>query len=415
MIERLPVQFNADHRKVALLYFKISSERITALVARIQQLDKKEVSNIMEETEYLYGLRHRNLREQMYRNAETAVASCKHDICIDGDHKVVLGAYLTKEYATQAAALFNPTIVPHPNQSGVATDALRFVICLRSTGEGHISSITFRQGLITSDSKIKMEDDHSWQSLGHVTRAQSSDEAYTVNFDPGIPLQERILFPVTPHEVMGMEDLRMVSIEDPAGNKYVGTFTAYDGKHIRSKLLMTTDFYSFDIAPLKGRSAVGKGIAIFPRKIKGKYVATGRQDGVNMTIMQSPDLTQWDSHTHLQSPSQPFELTQLGNCGSPIETDEGWLLLTHAVGPMRRYVLGATLLDLEEPHKIIGRLDNPLMQPTEFEREGYVPNVLYTCGWLRHGKSIYLPYAYSDQGCSFARIRIDDLLMALKK
>ena len=236
-----------------------------------------------------------------------------------------------------------------------------------------------------------------------------------MNFPSEIPVSERILFPQTASESMGMEDLRLVRFSNGGNHTYLGTFTAYDGKNIQSKLLKTDDFKDFEIHALRGSAIQGKGIAIFPRKINDLYVATGRQDGVNMSIMFSEDLLQWDHYEILQRPEAPHELVQLGNCGSPIETSKGWLLLTHAVGPMRRYVLGVSLLDLEHPEKLINKLTLPLMAPTDTEREGYVPNVLYTCGWLAHQQTIIIPYATSDAACSFAKISIQELLETLLK
>ncbi|HJW28531.1 MAG TPA: glycoside hydrolase family 130 protein, partial [Saprospiraceae bacterium] len=329
--------------------------------------------------------------------------------------KLVFGSYLSKEYSVEAAALFNPSIVPHPDQSGLSSAETRFVLTLRSVGEGHISSIGFMEGIIDGQQQIRFTEQGNWRTAGmKSTPPGGDDDHYDITFDSSIPLSERIIFPQAKSESMGMEDLRMVRFEDGGDASFLGTFTAYDGKHIQSKLLETKDFLHFRIRNFKGREVDNKGMAFFPRKIKGEYVVLSRQGGEALGIMRSKDYMTWNHKESLQMPFRDFELVQIGNCGSPIETPEGWLMITHHVGPVRRYTLGVTLLDLEEPHKVISMLKAPLMEPEDNEREGYVPNVLYTCGWMRHLNSIVVPYAMSDVACGFATIKINTLLDQLK-
>ena len=239
----------------------------------------------------------------------------------------------------------------------------------------------------------------------------AGSSSYKVRFTHGIPLAERTIFPYAADELNGMEDVRLVQIEDG----YLGTFTAYDGKRIQSKVFHTGDFEEFAIHNLSGNAVAGKGIAIFPRKVNGKYVALGRQDGYSLTVMYSDSWLEWNDAQPLFGPSYAWDATQIGNCGSPIETPDGWLVITHGVGPMRRYTLGIALLDLEDPGRVIRYLDQPIMEPNETEREGYVPNVLYTCGWMKHNDHILMPYAMSDSACGFALLEIQSLLDELKR
>lgn len=415
MIQRLPVHFTAMPSKVVLLYFDLAENRIKDLIQKISQLTDIECETLWLETKDLFEKRHRSFIEKLHQHVEMAGVKLGRPIDFLGNRKNLLGAFLSKEYSTQSAALLNPSIVLHPNQSDLKSGSFRFIMSLRATGEGHISSITFKEGVMDRYTTITLNPENDWQSTGQVNQdpALTDNESYRINFSSEIPISERILFPHTPNECAGMEDLRLVRFTDENTTQYLGTYTAYDGKHIRSKLLMTDHFHQFNIRALKGSAIQGKGIAIFPRKIKGQYVAIGRQDGVNMTLIQSPDLFTWNHSQLLQRPQAPFEYIQIGNCGSPIETAEGWLVLTHAVGPLRRYVLGVTLLDLDDPRKVIKTLRRPLMSPLETERDGYVPNVLYTCGWLLHHDHIMIPYAMSDAACSFAKIGIENLLETL--
>lgn len=417
-IQRLPVRFNADPHKVILLYLDpvAGSDRLARFADFTGKLSEAEAGKIHKETTSLFAHRHRRFHEILLENADRGMEEIGKSLPLSDIQKLVFGSFLTKEYSVEAAALFNPSIIPHPDQSGLEDDETRFVLTLRSVGEGHISSIGFMEGIIDGNHDIRFTQQGPWRTSGLKTIPErGDDDHYDIHFDEDIPLSERIIFPQARSEVMGMEDLRMVKFEDNGEVIYLGTYTAYNGREIQSKMLRTKDFRHFEIRNLKGSQVDNKGMAFFPRKIDGKCVILSRQGGESMGIMFSDDYMTWERKLSLQLPFRDFELVQNGNCGSPIETPEGWLMLTHHVGPMRRYTLGVTLLDLEHPEKVIAILDEPLMEPLETEREGYVPNVLYTCGWMRHGDHILIPYAMSDVACGFATLDINNIIARLIK
>jgi predicted GH43/DUF377 family glycosyl hydrolase len=344
------------------------------------------------------------------------LSSISSSLHLTEKQELVFGSFLTKEYSVESAALFNPSIVPHPDQTGLAIGETRFVLSLRSVGEGHISSVGFMEGIIDASQHIRFTTQGPWRTPGVKSiPPYGNDDLYDISFGDDIPLPERVIFPQAKSESMGIEDLRLVKFSDDGESNYLGTYTAYDGKTILSKMLETKDFQHFNIRKFKGSEVDNKGIAFFPRKINGRYMVLSRQGGESLCIMESDDYMTWNHKEPLQKPFRGFELVQIGNCGSPIETPEGWLMLTHHVGPMRRYTLGVTLLDLDQPHKIISILDQPLMEPLESEREGYVPNVLYTCGWMQHGENILIPYAMSDVACGFAILNTQEILVRLQQ
>jgi predicted GH43/DUF377 family glycosyl hydrolase len=420
LIQRLPQHFDADPKKVILLYLDPGeSDRLTRFAGFIEKLDHEQAQKLYDETASLFGARHRRYDELLLEHATRGKKAIYPSPSFSNLQELVFGSYLSKEYSVEAAALFNPSIVPHPDQSGLAAGETRFVLTMRSVGEGHISSIGFMEGVIDGQNKITFTPQGPWRTAGAKVEIEGGDDDhYDIVFDDSIPLSERVIFPQASSESMGMEDLRMVKYTDGGVTKYLGTYTAYNGRVIQSKMLETTDFRHFQIRNLKGSQVDNKGMAFFPRKVDGKYSMLSRQGGESCGIMRSDDYMTWDQKQSHQQPFRDFELVQIGNCGSPIETPEGWLMLTHHVGPMRRYTLGVSLLELEYPHKIISILDKPLMEPLESEREGYVPNVLYTCGWMQHGESILIPYAMSDVACGFAimntTMMVDELLK-LKK
>lgn len=416
-IQRLPIHFNADPGKVILLYLDPGegTGRLSRFAEFSSQLSDDEADRIHYHTKSLFEHRHRRFQQVLLANADRGLLYLEKKDFLSQKQKLVFGSYLTKEYSVEAAALFNPSIVPHPDQSGLQPGETRFVLTLRSVGEGHISSIGFMEGIIHSDDNISFTVQGRWRTAGTKSESAGGDDHYDIHFDDEIPLPERIIFPQAKSESMGMEDLRMVKFTDEGEHYYFGTYTAYDGVHIQSKFLQTRDFRDFEIRNLTGSQVDNKGMAFFPRKINGEYVMLSRQGGESLCIMYSDDPVNWNSREPLQQPSRAFELVQIGNCGSPIETPEGWLMITHHVGPLRRYTLGVTLLDLERPEKIIAVLDEPLLEPLEHEREGYVPNVLYTCGWMQHGESLLIPYAMSDVACGFATVKTKDLLARLQK
>jgi len=327
----------------------------------------------------------------------------------------LLGAYFLSEYSFEASALFNPSIVPHPDQAGAPPGGCRFVLSLRAVGEGHISSLTFRSGTIAADGGVTIDATARLASAPEITdrTSHAGGDAVEVVFEPETDLSERVIFPVTSAQSNGIEDARFVLFEDDGNRTYYATYTAYSGRAIRSELIETIDFRSFRMTPLSGTASHNKGMSLFPRKINGRFAMIGRQDNENLYLIHSDDLYTWNGGQPFLQPLFPWEFVQIGNCGSPIELDEGWLLLTHGVGPMRKYSIGAVLLDKHDVSKVIGRSREPLVRPDPTEREGYVPNVVYTCGALRQGTRIVLPYAVSDTFTNFATIDISALLRSL--
>jgi predicted GH43/DUF377 family glycosyl hydrolase len=393
--------------------------------------------------------------------------------------QLLIGALFSGEYALESAALFNPSMVPHPDQSGVPEGGLRFIMSLRATGEGHISSIEFRTGVIAADGAIGVEpvsrfvtvpvlvpnptyrkksfitklqemgfdDGHTSavmtpladiftlqeldESMRRVRRESKpvsrdlrralegfrwlADSNYEINFSSKLALSERIIFPVSPNESNGIEDARFVRFTDDDGSVlYCATYTAYNGRTILPQFIETQDFLHFRVLTLNGSAVQNKGMALFPRRIAGRYAMLSRQDDQNLFIMFSDSLHHWSNPQVILRPAEMWESVKIGNCGSPIETEAGWLVITHGVGPMRKYCIGAALLDLEDPTKVIGRLREPLLSPEGNEREGYVPNVVYSCGSLLHGRDLILPFAMSDKVTAIATVSLDDLLAALR-
>jgi predicted GH43/DUF377 family glycosyl hydrolase len=457
---------------ITLFLFLPGDERIRHVVQRVGDMKEYEVIENVKKLMKDFGNRHRNIREtfiQHFHRIENQCGLAFGDF--SEQKKLLLGAFFTKEYSIQSAALFNPSIVPHPNQQGLRPGELRFVMSLRATGEGHISSIVFQTGIIDEEDYITLD-----VPTGYYTRLQKNEDAlydkkfilaraaalsgfdlkildflpdsftalqvknifetilnkeqsvinsmaaieemldtnYELKDSSHIPFNEKVIFPNAGAESMGMEDVRFVKFEHEGASCYYGTYTAYNGKQIRTQLIETTDFNTFKIRTLYGSAIHDKGMALFPEKVNGKFVMISRQGGENISIMFTDDLYRWEKSDLLLEPRFSWELVQLGNCGSPIKTDKGWLLLTHGVGVMRTYVISAVLLDLQDPTHIIGRLDKPFIEADESEREGYVPNVVYTCGFLRHGNLLVIPYAVSDSATGFATIALNDLLNEFK-
>lgn len=411
--------------------------------------------------------RFKQVREYMLTDAEPTETQ-----------RLLIGAYFTMEYSLESAALFNPSMVWYPEHKIDAHGARRFIISLRATGEGHLSSITFRSGSIDDEFSIRMEPvsqyvaapelvhdfefetklfsrklhelgihndfidsvlsecgaEFTTSELEHVvedmlTRHYYDHGAidaplkairmliasnYSVQFDADEKLSERVLMPTSPSERNGIEDARFVEFTDQGESSYLATYSAYDGSIVLPQIIQTRDFRSFSVSTLNGAAVQNKGFALFPRLINGKYVMLGRQDGENIYVMFSDSLHFWHEKTRILQPTFPWEFVQLGNCGSPMETKEGWLVLSHGVGPMRRYSLGAFLLDLEDPTRVIGRTKEPIMCPDQNEREGYVPNVVYSCGGLIHNNRVVIPYAMSDYASSFATVDVDELIKSMR-
>ena len=395
-----------------------NNARVNNIVERVKAMDEDAVSislkNMMEE----FAHRHKNFEEMLMDNFHR-VEEVHGDLSnFSQKRKLLLGSFLTKEYSFQAAALFNPSIVPHPDQTGLTKGEQRFIMSLRATGEGHISSVIFKTGIVDEEGNISLDETSGiFCPLKKDTTAEEklSEGNYNLTSSPGIALSEKVIFPSEKFESMGMEDLRLVKFNDGSNSCYYGTYTAYDGKNIRSMLLETHDFNSFRIRSLYGNAINDKGMALFPEKVNGKFAICSRQGSEKLSIMFSDDLYTWESYQLLMEPKFEWEFVQIGNCGSPIKTEKGWLLLTHGVGAMRKYVISAILLDLNDPLKIIGKLDKPMIAADEEEeREGYVPNVVYTCGMLQHGKLVVIPYAVSDFATVFATVEIDEILNEMK-
>lgn len=328
--------------------------------------------------------------------------------------KLLIGSYFCHEYSYAAAALMNPSIVKHPDQSGIRRGQKRFIMSMRAVGEGHISSVAFREGIISKAKGFTLwpqqEVVMAMATDGHV---DGDAESVRVKRHDDSTLNNSVLFPVTEAQRNGIEDLRLVCFyDDDSGEEiYYGTYTAFSGREIRSELMITRDFRSFELRPIIGRAGRNKGMALFPRKCGGSYMMLGRQDGKNLYVMRSDDVTTWDDEgTMVLEPKYPWEFVQIGNCGSPILCDEGWLVLTHGVGPVRKYAIGAILLDRADPTKLLGRTEYPILTASEGDREGYVPNVVYTCGAMMQGRDLYIPFGISDSAIGFASVPISRLL-----
>ncbi len=333
---------------------------------------------------------------------------------LDEDHAVLVGAYFSHEYSYQAAAVMNPSVVIHPDQTGAADGAVNFILSTRTVGEGHISTVSFREGVFRPDGTVEIKPETDFAVAARPKANAPQDGPVTVYSHQACPVSETVIFPVTRQQINGLEDLRMVRFtEDDGSTVYLGTYTAYNGRETACELFETSDFRAFKLSPFRGAASQHKGLALFPRRINGRYAAIGRLDHESLYYMESDDRTVWNNGDRLMGPQEPWELVQMGNCGSPIELDEGWLVLTHGVGPVRRYSLGAALLDKDDPRKVLARSKDPLLSPSEDTREGYVPNVIYTCGALKVGDWIFLPYAVADSSIHFSSVKVKDLLQHL--
>lgn len=450
--------------------------RSSVILERVLGLTDSEVTEELEEVRDAFAHRHRNVEDTWARH----FALLEHRLTGAGrirlDRRRLIGAYFTKEFAIEAAALFNPSMVPHPDQGGLPDDSTRFLMTVRAVGEGHISSVEFRTGTIDAVGALAMDapadvavlptsvptrysratfrqqladlggartnsdfvldalpetftredlnlalDELRDQSLTRGAAVRTIDRfewiaacTYRVEFPKASALQERVLMPSSPSEYNGVEDVRLLRFaEDDGSIRYLGTYTAYDGRSIASQLMETADFRTFDMTQLNGPGSKNKGMALFPRRIGGRYMALSRADRESNGVTTSGDLRHWDQPVLVQTPDRPWEIVQLGNCGPPVETEAGWLVLTHGVGPMRQYGIGALLLDLDDPTVVLGRLAAPLLTPAAAERDGYVPNVVYSCGAMLHGRTLVLPYGCSDSFTRIALVDLDPLLDAL--
>ena len=457
----------------------VGDQRPLRIISRVLSLTEEEVSRVLAQVTAEFQPRHQKLLDFLLHRFDQIQHLVPTDQPLSRNRQLLIGSYFTHEYSLEAAALFNPSIIPDPDQTNLPAGVLRFILSLRATGEGHISSITFRTGTIDAEGAIHVDvptpfvslpdlvPDASYEKnlfsrklrelglidqvaetilknlgdnftieqltkeIGFLRRyaSHTTDEFdrtarrvlmlaqsnYQISYSPNQPISERVIFPNGPTELNGIEDARFVRFVDDDGSiTYLATYTAYDGRVTIPQLVETRDFLHFHISTLNGPEVQNKGMALFPRRINGLYATLSRQDAENLYIMYSDDLHFWYTKEPLLKPSHPWEFLQIGNCGSPIETDDGWLVITHGVGPMRKYSIGAILLDRDNPSRVIGRLRDPLLCPDETEREGYVPNVVYSCGSLIHNGLLILPYAMSDTASSFATVPLTELLALMK-
>ena len=456
--------------------------RASRIIARIMSLAEDRVGPLLEEVLAEFSHRHEQICKFFQERFEQVRHLLLTDEALSEQRQLLIGSYFVCEFSLESAALFNPSIVPHPDQSNLPPGALRFILSLRATGEGHISSLTFRTGILHDDHRIEVQppgrflaeprqipnpvyekalfagklvelgltdefarrvmnklgesfaleelraildaelrqsrlSNGMWQE--HQTTVEGiwmlAQSNYEVQFQPEQQLSERIIFPATPSQRNGIEDARFVCFQnDDGSHAYYATFTAFDGKVVLPELVETSDFLLFRFITLNGPAAQNKGMALFPRKINGFYAMLSRQDNENIYLMFSDNVHFWYERKVLLKPTFPWELLQIGNCGSPIETDAGWLVLSHGVGPLRKYCIGAFLLDRDNPAKVIGRLREPLLKPDLNERDGYVPNVVYTCGALIHNGELIIPYGLADHATSFATVPLDEVLAAMR-
>ncbi len=425
-LHRQALYLRPDPARVIVRPFKPATEprdlnptdkaRANHIVERVLALEPEVAASQLEDVLNNFEGRHRNLLETFELRADEMEEAFAAHGGFSETQRQLVGAYFMNEYSFEASALFNPSIVPHPDQSGTSTGSLRFVLSLRAVGEGHVSSLTFRAGTVAADGSIAIDSTARLASsprLGHSMPGPIGDEVEIV-FRPDQDISERVIFPVTDSQSHGIEDARFVQFTDGGRKTYYATYTAYKGTAIRSELIETNDFLTFRMSPLQGAAARNKGMALFPRRIDGKYAMIARQDNENLYLVYSDDLYTWEGGLAILKPQFPWEFVQIGNCGSPIELDEGWLLLTHGVGPVRKYSIGAALLDKRDPSKVLARSSEPLLRPGPSEREGYVPNVVYTCGAIKHNDQIILPYAVSDTYSNFATVNISALMKAMR-
>jgi predicted GH43/DUF377 family glycosyl hydrolase len=425
-LNRQALYLRPDPARVIVRPFKPATEprdlnptdktRANHIVDRVLALDSEVAANQLADVLENFQGRHRNLLETFESRADEMEEALAAHGMFSKVKRQLIGAYFLNEYSFEASALFNPSIVPHPDQSDAPKGGLRFILSLRAVGEGHVSSLTFRAGTFAADGSLTVDPTVRLASsprIGYRRSGPIGDDVEVI-FKPDEDISERVIFPVTESQSNGIEDARFVEFDDGSRKTYYATYTAYSGRAIRSELIATSDFISFRMSPLLGAAARNKGMALFPRKINGKYAMIARQDNENLYLIYSDELYRWDDGQAILKPQFPWEFVQIGNCGSPIELDEGWLLLTHGVGPVRKYSIGAVLLDKNDPFKVLSRSREPLLRPEPSEREGYVPNVVYTCGAMRYNDQIILPYAVSDTFSNLATIKISTLLNAMQ-
>ena len=474
-VTRRPERFISDDKRVITRFFEVGGEpRIRSVIERVMGLSEQEVDRLADEVREKFSPRHRYIERVLERHFAEVARFVNDPHSLSHNRRMLIGAYFTMEYSIESAALFNPSMVPHPDQTNAGPGELRFIMSLRATGEGHLSSIVFRTGKIeagghilfdppsryasrmrlrpdrryekrlfflklieigayTDAARIVLEDlpeYFTYQQLDHAINevrdrpdrpspiSETADNMlwlaksnYHLEVPPDADPSDIVIFPSSENESRGIEDARLTRFVDDDGSvTYYGTYTAYNGYRILPQMFQTPDFHTIEVHTLNGKYVQNKGMALFPRRIGGDYHMISRIDGENMFLMHSHNPHFWNHADRMAVPRYPWEFVQIGNCGPPIETEAGWLLLTHGVGPMRQYCIGVNLLDLHDPQRVIGHLEQPLIMPEEDERDGYVPNVVYSCGGLAHGNTLVIPYAISDSATTFATVELDELL-----
>lgn len=476
MIKDTGIVITPDSRRVIIRpYIPADQSRVSGIISRVMALGESAAEKELKNTMRNFSGRHHNFDTILERQFEIVRACMPSDFLPSKARKLLIGAYFIGERSYESTALFNPSIVAHPDQSGLSRGSLRVIISLRATGEGHISALAFRSGVVDQDGSISIDKDSDFACTAQpkpnalydkicfigklyemglendcskyitatlpaeFTLAELQDKVdtyiaghnpitttdrltcekvlwlarcnYEAAFDPLFTLSERVLFPFSPSEQNGMEDARFVLFKGDNGSvKYYATYTAYDGRVILPQIMETKDFIHFKMITLNGTAAVNKGMALFPRKINGRYAMISRNDNERIFLMYSDNIHFWHEAVPIMEPSYPWEFVQIGNCGSPIETERGWLLLTHGVGPLRQYSIGAALLDRDDPSRILGRLREPLIHWKNKNRAGYVPNVVYSCGAIAHRDMLIIPYALSDQQTTIALVSLREIL-----
>lgn len=415
------LRLHADPARVVVRPFHLAWQasgpdlvRVQKLVRDILALDARSVRAELSVVLRDFEDRHWQI-EKVFddRYAEIEPRLGLEGLAIKRETRRLIGAYFCHEYSFAAAALMNPSVVRHPDQSGLQDGSVRILLSLRAVGEGHISTIAFREGIISAGRNMTLlpQPAFATAAMKGSRKENARTDSVSLYRHRDSTISGTVIFPITEAQRNGLEDLRLVEFERDSGkSEWIGTYTAYSGRDIRSELLRTRDFRDFTLTPIRGGAGRNKGMALFPRKIDGQFMMIGRQDGKNLYLLRSDKIDEWEGGDLLLEPRFPWELVQIGNCGAPIELDEGWLVLTHGVGAMRKYAIGAALLDKADPSKVIGRTPNPILSAADEDREGYVPNVVYTCGAIRVGDDLFMPYGVADSSVCFAFVAIRDIL-----
>jgi predicted GH43/DUF377 family glycosyl hydrolase len=429
------LRLHADPSRVVVRPFHLAwqangpdLDRVQALAKAILALDARTVRAELSVVLRDFAERHWQIErvfEERFEQIEPKLGLGEGPI--KREMRLLIGAYFCHEYSFAAAALMNPSVVRHPDQSGLQPGSVRIIMSLRAVGEGHISTIAFREGIVSAGRKLMLMPQSHFATAAMQSRqrsanqggqnqgAQNQGQTISIYRQRDSTISGTVIFPMTEAQRNGLEDLRLLEfIRESGKSEWIGTYTAYSGSAIRSEMLRTRDFHDFTLTPITGEAGRNKGMALFPRKIGGEYMMIGRQDGKNMFLMRSGKIDHWQGGALLLEPRYPWELVQIGNCGAPIELDEGWLLLTHGVGAMRKYAIGAALLDKDDPAKVLGRTPNPILSAADEDREGYVPNVVYTCGAIRVGDDLFMPYGVADSSVCFAFVAIADILAQME-